>query len=165
MVDQVDSRTWKENCILSSNTIFLGCRVFNDCRKNRHNRKLSRCGAFYLYAGLALLGWATFFLILPETQGRWGSLTFHQNFTQTCKILFTQKNAYIASILPLPFVTVNLKTSLWGSNDVNSMIYCCNNVVLCANYRLYNAEPWKKTATALPPIFSTNMAIMQIYLQ
>ena len=39
------------------------------------------------------------------------------------------------------------------------MIYCCNNVVLCANYRLYNAEPWKKTATALPPIFSTNMAI------
>lgn len=31
---------------------------------------LTRCGAFYLYAGLALLGWAVFFLLLPETQGR-----------------------------------------------------------------------------------------------
>ena len=29
-----------------------------------------RCGAFYLYAGLALLGWLTFLLLLPETQGR-----------------------------------------------------------------------------------------------
>ena len=32
---------------------------------------MCRYGAFYLYAGLALLGWVLFLLFLPETQGRW----------------------------------------------------------------------------------------------
>ena len=41
-------------------------------RKNCNSQEILilRCGAFYLYAGLALLGWVTFLLLLPETQGR-----------------------------------------------------------------------------------------------
>lgn len=31
---------------------------------------MCRYGAFYLYCGLAGLGWCTFLLLLPETQGR-----------------------------------------------------------------------------------------------
>ena len=46
------------------------------------------------------------------------------------------------------------------------MIYCCNNVVLCANYKAIKCKPLNKTATAFPPILSPNMAIFtQIYLQ
>jgi len=48
---------WTFNLIVAMTFLFL-------------TQWLTRCGAFYLYAGLALLGWATFFLILPETQGR-----------------------------------------------------------------------------------------------
>ena len=46
------------------------------------------------------------------------------------------------------------------------MIYCCNNVVLCANYQAIKCKPLNKTATAFPPILSPSMAIFtQIYLQ
>jgi len=48
---------WTFNLIVAMTFLFL-------------TQWLTRCGAFYLYAGLALLGWVTFLLLLPETQGR-----------------------------------------------------------------------------------------------